>query len=178
MKSAMESPKFIAVVAIGKNRELGLGGKLLWHIPDDLKRFKRLTLRHPMILGRKTFESIVGYLGKPLPGRTNIVVTRQFDKLMASDPNYRAKNVIAVSSLEEAIGKARELDQEEIHIGGGAEIYKQALPHIDKLYLTLINSEAEADTFFPPYEGIFTKKVFEESHEWNGIKYTWVDLER
>ena len=162
--------RLCAVVAIGKNRELGLDGKLLWHIPDDLKRFKALTLGHPIIMGRKTFESIVGYLGKPLPGRTNIVVTR--------DAAWKYEGVIVASSLEEAIAKGRELDDTEVHIGGGAQIYEQALPHIDKLYLTLVEDEKQADSFFPPYEKEFTKKVFEEKREWNGLKYTWVDLER
>ncbi len=162
-----------AVVAIGKNRELGKEGKLLWHIPDDLKRFKQLTLGHPIIMGRKTFESIVGYLGKPLPGRTNIVVTREKKHI---EPTYG--DVIVVSSIEEGIEKGKQLDSDEVHIGGGAEIYKQALPFIDKLYLTLIDAEAEADSFFPPYEAEFKNKTFEESHEWNGIKYRFVDLER
>ena len=167
--------RICAVVAIGKNRELGLEGKLLWHIPDDLKRFKALTLGHPIIMGRKTFESIVGYLGKPLPGRTNIVVTR--DANWGAD--YRDQtSVMVVSSLEEGIEKGRELDAVEIHIGGGAQIYEQTLPYIDKLYLTLVDDEKPADSFFPPYEKEFTKKVFEESHEWNGLKYRWVDLER
>ena len=164
------SSKICAVVAIGKNRELGYEGKLLWHIPDDLKRFKQLTLGHPIIMGRKTFESIVGYLGRPLPERTNIVVTR--------DAAWKHEGVIIASSLEEAIAKGRELDEQEVHIGGGAEIYKQALPLIDKLCLTIIDDTKEADTFFPPYDNQFTKKVFEEAHEWNGLKYRWVDLER
>ncbi|MCR4281313.1 MAG: dihydrofolate reductase [Candidatus Kaiserbacteria bacterium] len=172
----MKKPIITAVVAIGKNRELGKNDKLLWHIPDDLHRFKRLTLGHPMIMGRKTFESIVGYIGGPLPGRTNIVVTRQ--------PNYidlvgrYGEQVIIVRSVEEGIEKAKTLDSAEIHIGGGAEIYKLALPYIDKLYLTLIDDEKPADTFFPSYEHVFTKKIFEESHEWKGLKYKWVDLER
>ncbi|MEK7133568.1 MAG: dihydrofolate reductase [Patescibacteria group bacterium] len=168
----MKKPAVVAVVAIGKNRELGKEGKLLWHIPDDLKRFKRLTLGHPIILGRKTFESIIGYLGNPLPERTNIVVTRHNDFVS------RYPNMIVAHSFEDALEKAKNLDSEEVHIGGGAEIYKQALPQIDKLYLTLIDDEKEADSFFPPYEKEFTKKVFEEIHEWNGLKYTWVDLER
>lgn len=159
-----------AVVAIGKNRELGKEGKLLWHIPDDLKRFKRLTVGHPIIFGRKTFESIIGYVGKPLPERTNIVVTR--------DASWKYDGVTVASSLEDALLKARELNPKEIHIGGGAEIYTQALPLINKLYLTLVDAEAEADSFFPPYETEFTKKVFEESHEWNGLKYRFVDLKR
>ena len=166
--------RICAVVAIGKNRELGKDGKLLWHIPDDLKRFKELTLGHPIIMGRKTFESILGYTqGKPLPGRTNIVVTR--------DADWKYEGVIVVSSLEEGIGTAKQLAPEEIHIAGGAHIYEQALPYIDKLYLTLIDSDPPAggaDTFFPAYEKEFTKKVFEEAREWNRLKYRWVDLER
>ncbi|OGJ59375.1 hypothetical protein A3D11_00485 [Candidatus Peribacteria bacterium RIFCSPHIGHO2_02_FULL_49_16] len=175
----MNKPLICAVVAIGKNRELGKGGKLLWHIPDDLKRFKQLTKGHPIIMGRKTFESIVGYVGGPLPGRTNIVVTRQFDKLMASDPIYQRGDVIVAHSLEEAIEIAKQQPgADEIHIGGGAELYKQAFPMIDKLYLTIVDAEAEADAFFPEYADQFTKKVFEERREWNGMKYKFVDLER
>ena len=180
----MKKPIVAAVVAIGRNRELGKAGKLLWHIPEDLKRFKKLTIGHPVIMGRKTFESIVAYLGKPLPERTNIVVTRQFDKLVAGTRQMfglveRTPDILTVSSIEKGIEKAKELDSKEIHIGGGAEIYKQALPYIDKLYLTLIDAEEpDADTFFPPYESEFTKKVFEESREWQGLKYRWIDLER
>ncbi len=166
----MKKPTVAAVVAIGKNRELGLGNKLLWHIPEDLKRFKQLTLGKPIIMGRKTFESIVGYLGHPLPERPNIVVTR--------DVNWKYDGVIVAGSVEEGIEKAKEFGSDEIHIGGGAEIYKQALPLIDKLYLTIIDDTKEADTYFPQYEKEFTKEVFEEAHESNGIKYRWVDLER
>ncbi len=162
--------RIAAVVAIGKNRELGKNGKLLWHIPDDLRRFKHLTLGHPIVMGRKTFESIVDYVGGPLPERTNIVITRNL--------SWKYEGVITAHSLEEGIAKAKELDSEEIHIGGGSEIYEQVLPQIDKLYLTLVDAEADADTFFPPYEAEFTKKVFEEEREWNGIKYRWVDLQR
>ncbi|RJR13387.1 dihydrofolate reductase [Candidatus Parcubacteria bacterium] len=166
----MKKPRICAVVAIGKNRELGKNGKLLWHIPDDLKRFKALTMGHPVIMGRKTFESIVSYIKGPLPGRTNIVITR--------DPSWKYEGVTVARSLEEAVEVAKALDNEEIHIGGGADIYTQALPFIDKLYVTLIDAEGEADIFFPPYEHLFTKKTFEEEHEWNGIKYRFVDLER
>lgn len=166
--------KICAVVAIGRNRELGKDGKLLWHIPDDLKRFKRLTEGHPIIMGRKTFESIVSYIGGPLPGRTNIVVTRE-KKYDIS----KYSSVIVAHSLDEAIEVAKKQSgADEIHIGGGAELYKQALPMINKLYLTLIDASADADSFFPPYEKEFTKKVFEDEHEWKGLKYRWVDLER
>ncbi|MCX6819857.1 MAG: dihydrofolate reductase [Candidatus Adlerbacteria bacterium] len=158
------------VVAIGKNREIGKNGKLLWYIPEDLKRFKALTLGHPVIMGRKTFESILQILGKPLPGRTNIVVTR--------DTSWAHEGVLVFHSLEDALAKARELDGEEIHIGGGADLYKQALPHVDRLYLTLIDDAQDADTFFPEYETEFTKKVSEESRKYGDLKYSWMTLER
>ena len=167
----MDKPRVSIVAAIGRNRELGYHNKLLWHIPDDLKRFKAITLGHPVILGRKTFESIVAMLGKPLPGRTNIMVTR--------DISWDYGGVVVVHSLDDALAKARELDKEEIFIGGGADLWRQALPHTDRLYLTLIDAEApDADTFFPEYEHMFTKKVFDEAHEWGGLKYRWVDLEK
>lgn len=166
----MNKPPICIVVAIGRNRELGYEGKLLWHIPEDLKRFKALTMGHPIIMGRKTFESILGYLGKPLPGRTNIVVTR--------DPAYAHDGVLVAGSLEEALAKAKELDDEEIHIGGGAQLYEQALPYVDKLYLTLVDDAPRADAFFPEYEKQFTRRVHEEAHEHDGLMYRWVDLER
>ena len=166
----MKKPIVAAVVAIGRNRELGKDGKLVWRIPADVQRFRDLTMGHALILGRKTFDSILSYRGSPLPNRTNIVITR--------DPDWKYEGVIVVNSLEEALKKAKEIEKEEIHIGGGAEIYKLAMPHIDKLYLTLIDADGEADTFFPPYEKEFTKKVFEEAHEWEGIKYRYLDLER
>ncbi|MEI6864067.1 MAG: dihydrofolate reductase [Candidatus Adlerbacteria bacterium] len=166
----MQKPHVSIVVAIGKNREIGKNGKLLWYIPEDLKRFKALTLGHPVIMGRKTFDSILQIRGKPLPGRTNIVVTR--------DPDWQHEGVLVFHSLEDALAKARELDGEEIHIGGGSDLYKQALPHVDRLYLTLIDDAQDADTFFPEYETEFTKKVSEEAHEHEGLKYSWVTLER
>src|SRR3990167_2869189 len=148
----MKKTVVAAVVAIGKNRELGKEGKLVWRITDDVKRFRDLTRGHPLIMGRKTFESILGYRGSPLPERTNIVITR--------DKDWKYDGVITVHSLAEAVGKAKAAPgSEEIHIGGGAEIYKEALPLIDKLYLTLIDAEGDADTFFPPYASQFTKKV-------------------
>ena len=125
---------------------------------------------HPIIMGRKTFESILGYLGKPLPGRTNIVVTR--------DPQWQYEGVVVAGSIEDALEKARSENPTEIHIGGGAQLYEQVLPHVDKLFLTIIDDTKEADTFFPPYETDFTKKTFEESHEHEGLKYTWINLER
>lgn len=160
-----------AVAAIGKNRVLGKDNQLLWRIPHDLKRFKTLTLGHPVIMGRKTFESIVAMLGKPLPGRTNIVVTR--------DAFLSYEGALVTHSIEEAIEKAKAAEGgEEVFIGGGGDIYRQALPFTEKLYLTLIDDEKEGDSFFPAYEEEFAKVVFEEAHEYEGMKYQWVDLQR
>src|ERR1700688_558975 len=127
----MAKPTISIVAAMGRNREIGKGNQLLWHIPGDLKRFKQLTMGHPVIMGRKTFESIVSKLGKPLPGRTNIVISR--------DKNWSYKGAVIAHSLEEAFSKASNTDSEEVFIGGGSQIYEQALPHVDRLYLTLID---------------------------------------
>lgn len=166
----MSKPVIAAIAATGKNRVLGKENKLLWHIPDDLKRFKELSEGHPIILGRKTFESIVGYVGKPLPNRQNIVVTR--------DADWKYDGVIVAQTVEEALETAKALDEEWITIGGGAQIYEAALPYTTRLCLTLIDDEAEGDSFFPAFEGEFTREVSRDNREWNGLKYSWVDLER
>lgn len=166
-----QQPVFSIVVALGRdgahNRAIGKDNQLLWHISDDLKRFKQLTMGHPLIMGRKTFESI----GRPLPGRENIVITR--------DTNWDHERVRVMHSLDEAVELAKALDSEEIFFGGGTQIYEQALPLVSKLYLTLIDDEKSADTFFPPYEDQFTRETFREERETSeGLKYTWIDLER
>ncbi|MFZ1987867.1 MAG: dihydrofolate reductase [Minisyncoccia bacterium] len=167
--------KISIVVALGRDKQhnhvIGKDNALLWHIRDDLKRFKALTLGHPVIMGRKTFESIVAAIGEPLPDRTNIVVTR--------DASWSYPEVVAIHSLAEALEKASSLDGEEIFIGGGTQLYTEALPFADRLYLTLIDDEKEGDAFFPPYEQAFTKEVAREDRvSPEGIKYSWVDLER
>lgn len=135
------------IAAIGKRRELGKNNKLLWHIPEDLKRFKRITEGHPIIMGRKTYESI----GRPLPRRTNIVITR--------NPEYPSVGIMIASSLEDAIAKAKPCEgAQELFIIGGGEIYAKALPMADRLYLTIVDAEADADTFFPDYS-MFTKEI-------------------
>lgn len=156
-----------AIAAIGKNRELGTKNRLSWRIPEDFRRVKELTMGHPLIMGRKTHESI----GRPLPGRTSIVVTR--------DADYAAEGCIVAHSLEEALAEAREIHKEEIFIFGGAEIYKLALPYTDRLYLTLIDDEdAEADAFFPEYADEFGEFARHGAREHEGLKYEWVDFER
>jgi len=164
-----KKPKISIVVGITrKNASIGNGGDLLFHISDDLKRFKNITKNHPIIMGRKTFESI----GRPLPDRTNIVVTRNRD--------FKAEDVVVVNSLEEAIEKASEYDGNEIFVIGGGEIYKQALPLTDKLYLTIFESDSEGDVFFPDWKPYLKKETFREERfdEKTGLKYTWIDLER
>jgi dihydrofolate reductase len=155
------------IAAIGKNRELGKGNELLWKIPDDLKRFKAITTGHPVIMGRKTFESI----GHPLPGRTNIVITRNRE--------WTHDGVKVFNSLETGLKYAKTgPGAEEVFIIGGADIYAQALPLTSKLYVTIIDDTREADVFFPEFETQFTRKVYEETHESNGLAYTWVNLLR
>jgi dihydrofolate reductase len=169
----MKKPKIAVVVSIGKNNVIGHGNDLVWDIPEDRKRFKQLTLGHVVIMGRKTFESILSYIHKPLPGRTNIVITR--------NPDFKYEGVLVFHSLEDALKKAEEIESlnenPEIHIGGGAELYMQAMPLVDKLYLTIVDGEFEGDASFPDYS-MFKKVLHEEKRESNGYTYTFIDLER
>jgi dihydrofolate reductase len=135
-----------------------------------MRRFKELTANPPIIMGRKTFESILAILGKPLPGRQNIVITRNAD--------YEHPGVLVFTSFEDALRNAQKLDQEEIHIGGGAEIYKQALPIVDRLHLTLVDDEPEGDTFFPSFENDFDVVTEHEKREHKGLAYQWIDYIR
>jgi dihydrofolate reductase len=182
------------IAAIGKNRELGYQNKLLWNLPDDLKHFKKITEGHTVIMGRKTFESI----GRPLPNRKNIIITR--------DDDFQADSCEIAHSLDSAIqiaqqhcnperseAKSKDLVQGdcqdsssrsvgtqndkrcEIFIIGGAQIYEQALPFCDKLYLTLVDDSHEADVYFPDYSEFKNISIIEKK-EYNGIKYKWVEL--
>lgn len=153
------------IAAIGKNRELGKNNSLLWHIPEDLKRFKKLTEGHVVIMGRKTYDSLPKKF-QPLPNRVNIVVTR--------NKNWQAKRCYIVNSIDEAIEKAKQFNK-EIFIIGGASIYQQAIKFADKLYLTSVNKKyQEADAFFPKYSK-FKKKIFEEKHLDNNPQFIFVE---
>ena len=125
------------IVGVGKNNQIGKDNKLLWHISEDLKNFKRLTMNHIMIMGRKTFDSI----GKPLPGRTSYVISR--------NPDLKIDGACVFNSLSDAIQKAKESGEEECFIIGGAAIYEQALESCDRIYFSEISYDGEADTFFP-----------------------------
>lgn len=161
------SAPIILIAAIGKNRELGKGGDLIWRISDDLKRFKELTQRNAVIMGRKTFDSI----GKPLPKRVNIIVTRNTD--------YQQEGCVVVNSIEQALGAAKNTGVEKIFVIGGSEIYQAALPFADGLELTLVDAEdSEADVFFPEFENEFKETSRENTREENGVKYTWVTFKK
>lgn len=141
------------IVAVANNQVIGKNNKLPWYLPADLKYFKSVTMGHHMIMGRKTFESIGG--GKPLPGRTTVIVTRQM--------GYKAEGCVVVHSLEEAINVAK--NDVELFIIGGAEIFKQGLQMADKLYLTKIHQDFEGDTFFPSINLHEWKMIGCEEHE-------------
>jgi dihydrofolate reductase len=161
----MGKPIISMIAAIGKNRELGKSNKLLWHIPDDLKKFKEITMGHPVIMGRTTFESI----GKPLPGRENIVISRNRE--------LKLPECIVVNSIKEAIVFASKKDCNEIFIIGGSQIYNLGIKHADKLYLTLIDKSMDADTYFPDYSS-FAKLINKKDKSCNGIKYSFIELVR
>jgi dihydrofolate reductase len=138
-----------AIVAMASNRCIGRDNTLPWRLPADLKRFKQLTLGHTLVMGRKTYESI----GRPLPGRTSIVVTRQRD--------YAPEGVQVAHSLEQALALARGT---EVFIAGGADLYRQAMDRVRRLYLTRLERAYEGDTFFPELDLSGWRLVAEEHH--------------
>jgi len=157
-----------SIFAMSENRVIGKENKLPWHLPADLKFFKATTLHHPILMGRKTYESI----GKPLPQRTSVIITRQ--------PDYQVPGALVVNSLTEAINKAQAIN-EDIFIIGGAEILKEALPLIDTMYLTLIHATFEGDVFYPDYHEKDWQEVWREDHqpdEKNIYPYSFIKLLR
>lgn len=158
------------IAAIGKNRELGKKNGLLWHIPEDLAYFKKTTSGFPVIMGRTTYESLPDF-ARPLPGRTNIVLSR-------SDEDFDEVGVINVHSLEEALSVARE-ENEEVFVLGGASVYAQALKYADRLYLTLIDADdPDADVFFPEYSALFSKEISREEHNNGDLAFSFVVFAR
>lgn len=154
----------IAMVAcMSQNRVLGKDNKMPWHLPEELKYFRRVTMGHTIVMGRRTFESI----GKPLPGRKNVILTRSSD--------YHPEGCEVVHQLEEVLAF-----QEDVYIIGGAKVYKQFLPYADRLYLTIIHEEMEGDAFFPEMGEEW--KVVEEqpgiTNEQNPHPYTFYTFEK
>ena len=154
------------IAAMARNRAIGLDGDMPWHLPGELKNFKQTTMGKPIVMGRKTWESI----GRALPGRQNIVVTR--------NPAYLAEGCTVVRSLEEALEKAA---GDELMIIGGGELYRQALPQAGRMILTLVECEPSADTWFPEWNKSEWREIrrrLQPVTENNALAYEVVELER
>lgn len=141
------------IAAVASNGVLGRDGEIPWRLPEDLRRFKERTLGHHLVLGRRTWESI----GRPLPGRRMVVISRR--------TGYRAPpEVTVVDSLEAALTLAESAGETEVFVAGGADIYRLALPHADRLLLTELDLEVEGDTFFPPFDATLWREISREEH--------------
>ncbi len=162
----MSKPRLSVIAAVAEgNRAIGKDNRLLWHIPDDLKRFKTLTLGHPVIMGENTYRSI----GRPLPGRTNIILS--FSK------QFSAPGCEVFATLESALNYAAKRDAKEVFIIGGAMVYQAALPLADRLYITLVEGDYQGDAFFPDYS-MFGTVVGREHHDDGQHRFTFLTLER
>jgi dihydrofolate reductase len=144
------TPRISLIVAMAKRRVIGVNNTLPWHLPADLKHFKSLTMGHHIVMGRKTYESI----GKPLPGRTSVVVTR--------NAGYSVPGVIVVHSLEEAISACG--NDEEVFVIGGAELYRQAIKIASRIYLTEIEADISGDAHFTEFDSDAWQEIARESH--------------
>ncbi|MVM28921.1 dihydrofolate reductase [Spirosoma sp. HMF4905] len=163
--------KISLISAVAENGVIGLNNDMPWHLPDDFAFFKRKTSHHPIIMGRKSLEA----LGKPLPNRTNIVITR--------NPDFTADGVTVVHTLTDAVAKAKESERrtEEIFVIGGAEIYTMALPIATTLYLTEIHQAYEGDTYFPAFDKNEWQEVSRRPHpadERHAVAFDFVEYER
>jgi len=163
--------KLSMIAAMGKNRVIGLNNKMPWHLPADLQWFKKTTLGSPIIMGRKTYESI----GFPLPGRLNIILSR--------NKQLKIKGCRVVHSLDAALQLAKSEDNpsQEVFITGGSHLYNKFLNDADRLYLTLIDEEFEGDTFFPDYTKLKWHEIDKVEHSADAINphaYTFITLER
>lgn len=157
------------IAAVAENGTIGRGGALPWHLSADLRRFKRLTLGHHLVVGRKTFEAI----GRPLAGRKMVVVTRR--------RTYRPDGVEVAGSLEEALERAAAAGEDEVFIAGGGEIYRQSLPLAQRLHLTRVHARIPGDTRFPPLDETAWEMVEREDHaadEKNPYPYSFLVYER
>ncbi|MBT0652723.1 dihydrofolate reductase [Geomobilimonas luticola] len=150
------------IAAMAENRVIGSKGGIPWHLPADLAHFRELTTGHPVIMGRTTFASI----GRPLPGRRNLVLSRT--------AGFRAEGVEVFASLEDALAACTGAD--EVFIGGGGEVYREALPRADRIYLTVVHRYYEGDTFFPEIPGDFREVLREERD--GPPPFSWLVLKR
>jgi dihydrofolate reductase len=158
-------PRVTLVVAVAANGVIGDQGRLPWHLPEDLKRFRQLTMGHTIVMGRKTWESI----GRLLPGRRTVIVTRQ--------PDYRVEGATVVHGLDDALATAR--GEEEVFVIGGNEIFAAAFPRADRLQVTEIDADFPGDTTFPDYDRGEWREVSRESHRTaDGLAFHFVVYER
>lgn len=166
----MKKARVSAIVAIDEKRGIGKNNQLLFHIKEDFERMHKIISGHPLIMGRKTHDSI----GRVIPNCANIVITRDLEYKKS-----HTEGCIVCSSLDEALEKAQEVENNgEIFIFGGGEIYKQAMSKLEKIYLTIVKGDFKADIFFPDYSD-FKKVVYEsEEKQSDGLKYKFIDLER
>ncbi|WKZ25644.1 MAG: dihydrofolate reductase [bacterium] len=154
------------IVAVSENNVIGAKNKLLWSIPDDLKRFKKLTTSHHILMGQKTFESI----GRVLPNRTNVILS--FEK------NYKADGAFVFTNINEALEFIKKRNEEELFVIGGGMIYKELLPQANKIYLTKVHKSYDGDTYFPEINEDEWKETFSEQHLENNPSYEYKILER
>ena len=169
MKTTSNPIKLSMIAAMGKNRIIGKDNDMPWHLPADLQHFKKTTLGSPIIMGRKTYDSI----GRPLPGRLNIILSRNTD--------LEIEGCSVVNSLDEAIALAQEETSDEVFITGGAHLYNKFLKEADRLYITLIDEEFEGDTYFPDYTQLKWLEVSREDHlsdKKNIYDYSFITLDR
>jgi len=154
------------IAAMGRNRAIGLDGRMPWHLPAELKHFKQVTMGKTIVMGRKTWQAI----GRPLPGRQNVVISR--------NPAFLAKGVDLVGSLAEAIELS---ESDEVMIIGGGQLYRESLPHADRMILTLVDCEPAADTWFPEWaESLWNRVIVraERADEQNFFDYQVIELTR
>jgi len=153
------------IAAIARNGVIGLDNTLPWHLPEDLKRFRALTMGHHIIMGRKTYES----LGRLLPGRTTVIVSR--------NPDYAVPGAIVAGSLQQALQACG--DDKEVFVIGGAQLYREALPVADRLYFTWINADFHGDAYFPEFTEAAWQKTWCESHvSSEGLPFSYIKYER
>ncbi|MCB1648031.1 MAG: type 3 dihydrofolate reductase [Pseudomonadales bacterium] len=165
--------KLALIWAMARNRTIGRNNALPWHLPEDLKYFKRVTMGKPIIMGRKTWESI----GRPLPGRTNIVISR--------DPAFQAEGVKVVNSLEQALSVAESVGiidgSDEVVVMGGEQIYALALPKAERLYMTEVHADVAGDAHFPEFDRSRWQELLREDHAADGpnpYDYSFIVLEK
>lgn len=162
--------KLSLIAALSTNNVIGRGNQIPWRLSTDLKRFKALTMGHHLLMGRKTYESV----GKPLPGRINVAITRQSD--------WSAEGVTVVHSLDDAVRLAEAAGESEAFVAGGAEIYAQVMHRADRMYLTRVHAEIEGDTWFPEFDDVSEWRLTDAEHfeadEKNEYPFSFLTYER